>query len=282
MAGLGNIGAGIGQALTGSLAQAAQGIAGQAVNGVAGALGQGLNGATQGLNGLGQSLNGATQGLNGLGVGQGVNGQGQGVNGFGQGLNGMGQNGMFAGQPSYGPNPTMSSALTGNAWNNMNTSNNLGTSAGQYIQANGNNDVLASAAISTGLANTLSGSGPFTIFAPTDAAFNAYLAGNNLTASQLLANPQLSNILKNHIVAGRITPQQILSAGSNGYQATALSGLQLTIVSLLGSYNVHGQSRYNFYVYWTDSNGKKMSAQIVGNPFWVSNGIIYPINAIIA
>ena len=40
----------------------------------------------------------------------------------------------------------------------------------------------------------------FTVFAPTNAAFDKYLKANSLTAEQLLASPDLKGILKQHIV----------------------------------------------------------------------------------
>ncbi len=64
--------------------------------------------------------------------------------------------------------------------------------------AAGNNDfsVLTQALDEAGLVTTLNGSGPFTVFAPNDPAFNAFLEANDLTAAALLANPtDLSDIL---------------------------------------------------------------------------------------
>ena len=60
------------------------------------------------------------------------------------------------------------------------------------------------------LDGTLSGPGPFTLFAPTDTAFNLLPAG---TVTALLADiPQLASILKHHVVSGSVMSSML----SNG------------------------------------------------------------------
>ncbi len=71
---------------------------------------------------------------------------------------------------------------------------------------------LVAAVQAAGLAATLKGEGPFTVFAPTDAAFAELPEG---TLEALLADPaQLAEILKYHVVAGRISAADVLAAGS--------------------------------------------------------------------
>ena len=70
--------------------------------------------------------------------------------------------------------------------------------------AAGDFNTLVTAVKAAGLVETLKGEGPFTVFAPTDAAFTAYLTANGLTAADLLANPKLSNILLHHVVSGNV------------------------------------------------------------------------------
>ncbi|WP_194775480.1 fasciclin domain-containing protein [Pararhodonellum marinum] len=80
------------------------------------------------------------------------------------------------------------------------------------LEENGFNTLLA-AATAAGLAETLNDGGPFTIFAPTDAAFTAFLEDNNLTAEEILASPMLADILSYHVVAGEV-PSSAVEAGS--------------------------------------------------------------------
>ncbi|TVR68265.1 MAG: fasciclin domain-containing protein [Marinilabiliales bacterium] len=65
-----------------------------------------------------------------------------------------------------------------------------------------NHTTLTAAVVAAGLADALSGEGPFTVFAPTDAAFDALPAG---TVESLLEDPSgdLTNILLYHVVAAK-------------------------------------------------------------------------------
>jgi len=63
---------------------------------------------------------------------------------------------------------------------------------------------LVAAVTEAGLVDTLSGEGPFTVFAPTDDAFAAALEALGLTAEELLASPDLGDILTYHVVAGEV------------------------------------------------------------------------------
>jgi uncharacterized surface protein with fasciclin (FAS1) repeats len=83
---------------------------------------------------------------------------------------------------------------------------------------------LAAAVTAAGLVATLQGEGPFTVFAPTDAAFNALPAG---LVDDLLADPTgaLTDILLFHVVAANA-----LSTGlSNNQQVTTVFGEDLTV-----------------------------------------------------
>ena len=78
--------------------------------------------------------------------------------------------------------------------------------------------ILEAAVIAADLATTLSGEGPFTVFAPTDAAFEALMAAFGVTAEELLEYPELTNVLLGHVVAG----QALASDLSDGQQITTL------------------------------------------------------------
>ncbi len=65
--------------------------------------------------------------------------------------------------------------------------------------------VLVEAVVAANLQGTLSGPGPFTVFAPTNAAFTALLAELGITKAALLANTALlDKVLKYHVVPGRV------------------------------------------------------------------------------
>ena len=81
-------------------------------------------------------------------------------------------------------------------------------------------NVLEAAVIEADLAGALSGDGPFTVFAPTDDAFAALAAALNATAEDLLALPELANILLYHVVGAQVLSTDL----SDGATATTLLG----------------------------------------------------------
>ena len=65
--------------------------------------------------------------------------------------------------------------------------------------------ILVEAVVAANLAGTLNGAGPYTVFAPTNAAFAAALTELGLTKAQLLANTALlQKVLTYHVVSGRV------------------------------------------------------------------------------
>ena len=80
---------------------------------------------------------------------------------------------------------------------------------------------LVAAVKAGGLVDTLSGKGPFTVFAPTNAAFGELPAGTVDTLVKPENKATLDNILTYHVVPGRITAQQIAAmAARHGGTAT--------------------------------------------------------------
>jgi len=87
---------------------------------------------------------------------------------------------------------------------------------------------LVDAVKAAGLGETLSGPGPFTVFAPGDDAFDKLPAG---TMDALLSDiPKLTDILKYHVVAGRYTSSDITSMMS----LRSLEGQDISISTLGG------------------------------------------------
>lgn len=96
--------------------------------------------------------------------------------------------------------------------------------------------VLAEAIDAAGLAPTLQGAGPFTVFAPTNQAFTNVLAELKLTKEQLFADkPLLTAVLTYHVVSGEIPSSAVplgkpITTLQKGYFKAEASGttLQLT------------------------------------------------------
>lgn len=69
---------------------------------------------------------------------------------------------------------------------------------------------LVEAVVAADLADTLSGDGPFTVFAPTNDAFGALLTELGVSKAELLANkPLLATVLTYHVVPGRVLRAQV-------------------------------------------------------------------------
>ena len=123
--------------------------------------------------------------------------------------------------------------------------------------AAGDFTTLVAAVQAAGLEETLRGDGPCTVFAPTDAAFEALPEG---TVDALLEDPEgdLTSILTYHVVEGEYLSSDL----SDGQTLTTLSGDDLTVSIDGGDVTVDG-------------------AQIVRPDIDAGNGVIHIINGVI-
>ena len=97
--------------------------------------------------------------------------------------------------------------------------------------ANPDFSTLVAAVQAAGLVETLSGPGPFTVFAPTNAAFNRLPAGTVDTLVRPENRATLTRILTYHVVPGRITAADINNAIRRGHGEatfTTVAGATLT------------------------------------------------------
>ncbi|HLK98263.1 MAG TPA: fasciclin domain-containing protein [Hymenobacter sp.] len=81
---------------------------------------------------------------------------------------------------------------------------------------------LVAAVKAAGLVETLQGKGPFTVFAPTNAAFNALPAGTVESLVKPESKATLTKILTYHVVAGNMTADKIMSAIKAGKGTASL------------------------------------------------------------
>jgi len=129
---------------------------------------------------------------------------------------------------------------------------------------------LVAAVKAAGLVQTLEGPGPFTVFAPTNEAFDKLPAG---TVSNLLKpenKAKLQAILKYHVVAGDITTKKLhkmIKEGMGKVTLTTVEGGTLTATMKHGHY------------YITDAKGD--TAEITIPNVYQSNGVIQVINTVL-
>ncbi len=90
---------------------------------------------------------------------------------------------------------------------------------------------LVAAVQAAGLAETLSGAGPFTVFAPTNAAFAKLPAGTVDTLLLPASKATLTTVLTYHVVAGKVSAADLISqidAGGGSATLTTVAGGTLT------------------------------------------------------
>ena len=128
---------------------------------------------------------------------------------------------------------------------------------------------LVAAVTAAGLVETLSGPGPFTVFAPTNAAFARLPAGTVESLVQPANRATLTRILTAHVVAGRVSAADVLSAiqaGGGRAALTTVSGDTLVATLEGGS------------VILTDEKGGK--ARVTQADVFQSNGVIHVTDAV--
>ena len=104
-----------------------------------------------------------------------------------------------------------------------------------FIAASPDHTSLTAAIDAAGLAATLSGPGEFTVFAPTDAAFDAALAELGVTLGDLAADvPALTDILLYHVVDGIVLSSELM----NGMTPTPLNDANTIKVTVTGGSEV--------------------------------------------
>ena len=128
---------------------------------------------------------------------------------------------------------------------------------------------LVAAVKAAGLVDTLSGPGPFTVFAPTNAAFAKLPAGTVDTLVKPENKAQLTGILTYHVVPGRITAADIAAkAKANGGTAsyTTVQGEPLMFKKGMGG--------------WMIMDGKGDMGKITIPNVYQSNGVIHVIDTV--
>ncbi|WP_438965312.1 fasciclin domain-containing protein [Flavobacterium sp.] len=125
--------------------------------------------------------------------------------------------------------------------------------------------ILVSALDRAGLVQTLDQTGPYTVFAPDNAAFSAFLTANNFNSLEEVPIPLLTEILKNHVVSGTN-----LSTGlTTGYVKTLAVG--------------SASSTNTLSMYINTTNGVRLNgvSNVTQADIVASNGVIHKVNAVI-
>ena len=129
---------------------------------------------------------------------------------------------------------------------------------------------LVAAVKAAGLVDTLKSAGPFTVFAPTNAAFAALPAGTVDTLLKPENKGMLSGILTYHVVAGKMDGAALTKAiADGGGKATlkTVAGGNLTAMAAMGGVTI------------TDEKGG--SAKVTIADVYQSNGVIHVVDKVL-
>ena len=130
---------------------------------------------------------------------------------------------------------------------------------------NPNLKILVQALTRADLAATLKGAGPFTVFAPTDAAFTAFLKTTPYATVNDVPKDVLTQILLNHVVSGSV-------------KSTALT---TTYIKTLAKGSASATNNLSMYVDVTSGVKLNGVATVTTADVMASNGVIHVVDAVI-
>jgi uncharacterized surface protein with fasciclin (FAS1) repeats len=142
------------------------------------------------------------------------------------------------------------------------------TSPGTIVDVAAGNSTFSTlvAAVKAGdLVGALSGSGPFTVFAPTNAAFEKLPAGTVDTLLKPENKAALVNVLTYHVVAGKVMAKDVV--GINRQKVKTLQGGEFTVYLLNGGVSLLDQN--------------KRLVRVVATDVEASNGVIHVIDRVL-
>ena len=129
---------------------------------------------------------------------------------------------------------------------------------------------LSKALAAAGLEETLNGAGPFTVFAPSDAAFAAVPQPMTDYLMDPANKDTLTQVLTYHVVPGKVTADDLykkIKAGGGSAKLTTVEGQELTFTEVQGNIKVDGTQGSSGYVTMQDL------AQ--------SNGVVHVLNGVL-
>ena len=130
---------------------------------------------------------------------------------------------------------------------------------------------LVAAVQAAGLATTLQGAGPFTVFAPDNAAFEKIPAATRTSLMEPAQKAALTKILTYHVVPGRLTAADIAAEAQKGggtASLTTVQGEKLTIRDAGGGR-------------WTITDAKGGTSTITQADVGQSNGVVHVIDTVL-
>ncbi len=136
----------------------------------------------------------------------------------------------------------------------------------ETAQATADLSSLVAAVVEADLATTLSGQGPFTVLAPTNAAFATFLNDNGWATVQDIPDAALEQVLLNHVISEEIMASDLVSEGM-GYAST----------------NADGAGMNKMSIFYDASSGVKFNniATVTAADVMASNGVVHIVDQVI-
>jgi uncharacterized surface protein with fasciclin (FAS1) repeats len=131
---------------------------------------------------------------------------------------------------------------------------------------------LVAAVKAAGLVDTLAGSGPFTVFAPTNAAFAKLPAGTVETLVQPQSKATLTSVLTYHVVPGRYTANDLMAAVKRG-------GGEATLKTAQGGTLTVAPGRSGKSLFISDMKGN--TSRVTIPDVLQSNGVIHVVDTVV-
>lgn len=139
----------------------------------------------------------------------------------------------------------------------------------ENVSASADHTTLVAAIKAAGLVDLLSGEGPFTVFAPTNAAFQKLPAGTLESLMKAGNKEALAKLLQYHVVSGKVTAFDLrrqVKEGNGSARLTTVNGETLTV------------TQDGVKIVLTDAKGGKATITI-GDVFQ-SNGVMHVIDEV--
>jgi uncharacterized surface protein with fasciclin (FAS1) repeats len=156
---------------------------------------------------------------------------------------------------------TSTTAADGNTQSDAADEPATGTTIVDIAASNPDFSTLVTAVEAAGLAETLAGPGPFTVFAPTNDAFAKLPAGTVETLLDPANQDQLTSVLTYHVV-----PAEVMAADVTAGDVTTVNGATFSVATDGGV---------------TISDGQGGTAKVVQTDIVASNGVIHVIDAVL-
>lgn len=143
--------------------------------------------------------------------------------------------------------------------------------------AGANYSSLLAAVVKADLATTLSGAGPFTVFAPNNDAFDAFLAANGFANLDAVPTATLKEILLNHVVSGDVRSTDLSTGYVNTLStATPNSAAMSLFVNTEGGVSLNGVSNVTTADQVVDNGVIHLVDAVIGLPTVVTFAVADP------